>query len=179
MRSIVSPSFSGLQALHAAVCAVHSDHQAVTDVRGGTHGTHDGGLEQSLAGNGGMKAFMAAHEVELKGALIVELEALGAGELTLIDKEGTYVPKKASSRMKRLVRKAGQATGLKVPEATMEWRNSASAYALKHGQQALHLAGMDGRKPAFFAEEDDVIENIDNDMLALNSDFVMEVLKHI
>lgn len=136
-------------------------------------------LGSELAGNGGMKAFMAAHEVELKGALIVELEALGAGELTLIDKEGTYVPKKASSRMKRLVRKAGQATGLKVPEATMEWRNSASAYALKHGQQALHLAGMDGRKPAFFAEEDDVIENIDNDMLALNSDFVMEVLKLI
>ena len=136
-------------------------------------------LGSELAGNGGMKAFMAAHEVELKGALIVELEALGTGELTLIDKEGTYVPKKASSRMKRLVRKAGQATGLKVPEATMEWRNSASAYALKHGQQALHLAGMDGRKPAFFAEEDDVIENIDNDMLALNSDFVMEVLKHI
>lgn len=136
-------------------------------------------LGSELAGNGGMKAFMAAHEVELKGALIVELEALGAGELTLIDKEGTYVPKKASSRMKRLVRKAGQATGLKVPEATMEWRNSASAYALKHGQQVLHLAGMDGRKPAFFAEEDDVIENIDNDMLALNSDFVMEVLKHI
>ena len=136
-------------------------------------------LGSELAGNGGMKAFMAAHEVELKGALIVELEALGAGELTLIDKEGTYVPKKASSRMKRLVRKAGQATGLKVPEATMEWRNSASAYALKHGQQALHLAGMDGRKPAFFADEDDVIENIDNDMLALNSDFVMEVLKHI
>lgn len=136
-------------------------------------------LGSELAGNGGMKAFMAAHEAELKGALIVELEALGAGELTLIDKEGTYVPKKASSRMKRLVRKAGQATGLKVPEATMEWRNSASAYALKHGQQALHLAGMDGRKPAFFAEEDDVIENIDNDMLALNSDFVTEVLKHI
>lgn len=136
-------------------------------------------LGSELAGNGGMKAFMDAHEVELKGAVIVELEALGAGELTLIDKEGTYVPKKASSRMKRLVRKAGQATGLKVPEATMEWRNSASAYALKHGQQALHLAGMDGRKPAFFAEEDDVIENIDNDMLALNSDFVMEVLKHI
>lgn len=136
-------------------------------------------LGSELAGNGGMKAFMAAHEAELKGSIIVELEAMGAGELTLIDKEGTYILKKASSRMKRLVRKAGQATGLKVPEATMEWRNSASAYALKHGQQALHLAGMDGRKPAFFAEEDDVIENIDNDMIALNTDFVMEVLKHI
>ena len=44
---------------------------------------------------------------------------------------------------------------------------------LKHGQQALHLAGHGWQKPAFFAEEDDVIENIDNDTLALNSDFVM------
>lgn len=136
-------------------------------------------LGSELAGNGGMKAFMAAHEADLKGSIFVELEAMGAGELTLIDKEGTYVPKKASSRMKRLVRKAGQAVGLRVPEATMEWRNSASAYALKHGQQSLHLAGMDGKKPAFFAEEDDVIENIDKDMLALNTDFVVEVLKHI
>ena len=31
-----------LQALHAAVRAVHSDHQAVTDVAGSTGGTHDG-----------------------------------------------------------------------------------------------------------------------------------------
>ena len=42
-----------------------------------------------------------------------------------------------------------------------------------------HLDVYKRQKPAFFAEEDDVIENIDNDMLALNSDFVMEVLKHI
>lgn len=136
-------------------------------------------LGSELAGNGGMKAFMQAHEAEMKGSIVVELEALGDGELTLIDKEGTFFPRKASSRMKRLVRKAGMATGLKVPDATMEWRNSASAYALKHGQQAMHLAGMTGRKPAFFAEEDDVIENIDNDMLALNTDFVLELLKHI
>lgn len=61
----------------------------------------------------------------------------------------------------------------------MEWRNSASGLRLEARPAGLHLAGMDGRKPAFFAEEDDVIENIDNDMLALNSDFVMEVLKHI
>ncbi|WP_302961255.1 aminopeptidase [uncultured Adlercreutzia sp.] len=136
-------------------------------------------LGSELAANGGMRAFMSAHEADLKGSIIIELEALGAGELTLIDKEGTYLPKKASSRMKRLVRKAGQAVGLSVPDATMEWRDSASAYAMKHGQQAMHLAGMDGRKPAFFGQADDVLENIDADQLALNSDFVMELLKNI
>lgn len=136
-------------------------------------------LGSELAGNGGMKAFMEAHEADMKGSIVIELEGLGDGELTLIDKEGTYLSKKASSRMKRLARKAGQAVGLKVPEGTMEWRDSASAYVLKHGQQSMHLAGMVDGKPAFFAEEDDVIENIDNDMLALNTDFVMELLKNI
>ncbi|MEC4272047.1 M28 family peptidase [Adlercreutzia sp. R25] len=136
-------------------------------------------LGSELAGNGGTKAFMEAHEADMKGSIVIELEGLGDGELTLINKEGTYLSKKASSRMKRLARKAGQAVGLKVPEGTMEWRDSASAYVLKHGQQAMHLAGMANGKPAFFAEEDDVIENIDNDMLALNTDFVMELLKNI
>ena len=136
-------------------------------------------LGSELAGNGGMRAFMETHEAELKGSIIIELEALGAGELTLMDREGTYLPKKASSRMKRLVRKAGQAGGRSGGEGTMEWRDSASAYAMKHGQQAMHLAGMEGKKPTFFGEADDVLENVDGDQLALNSDFVMELLKQI
>ena len=136
-------------------------------------------LGSELAGNGGMKAFMDAHAAELKGSIIIELQGLGAGELTLVDKEGTFLPKKASSRMKRLVKKAGQAVGLSVPTGTMEWMNSAAAYALKHGQQSMHLAGMAAKKPAFFAEADDIVENIDADQLALNADFVMELLHHI
>lgn len=136
-------------------------------------------LGSELAGNGGMKAFMEAHEAELKGSIIVELQALGAGELTLIDKEGVYLPKKSSSRMKRLVKKAGQAVGISVPTGTMTWMDSSSAYALKQGHQALHVAGMDGKKPAFFAQGDDVVENIDPDMLSLNADFVMELLKQV
>lgn len=136
-------------------------------------------LGSELAGNGGMRAFIEAHEAELKGSIIMEVQALGAGELTLIDKEGTYLPKKSSSRMKRLVKKAGQAVGLSVPTGTMNWMDSSSAYALKHGYQALHVAGRDGKKPAFFAQGDDVVENIDADLLSLNADFVMELLKQV
>lgn len=136
-------------------------------------------LGSELAANGGMRAFMQAHAADMKGSIVIELEGMANGEMTLIDKEGTYLAKKSSSRMKRLARKAGQAVGLKVSEGTMLWRDSAAAFALKHDQQAMHLAGMEGGKPAFFAEEDDVIENIDNDMLALNADFVMELLKQV
>ena len=136
-------------------------------------------LGAELAGNGGMKAFMETHAAELKGSIIVAVQALGSGELPLIEKEGTYLPKKASSRMKRLVKTAGQAVGLSVPSATMTWMDSSSAYALKHGQQALHLVGMDDKKPSFFGQADEVVENIDSDQLSLNAEFVMELLKQI
>ena len=43
----------------------------------------------------------------------------------------------------------------------------------------MSIAGMDGSKPAFFAQGDDVLENVDPDTLYRNSDFVMELLKNI
>ena len=43
----------------------------------------------------------------------------------------------------------------------------------------MHLAGMAGAKPAFFGQSDDVLENIEEEKLLQNSDFVMELLKNI
>jgi hypothetical protein len=136
-------------------------------------------LGSELAGNAGMRSFIQKHASELRGAVFLELEGLAGGTLSLIESEGKYLPKKPSSRMKRITQKAGTLFGLKVPTASMEWRDSASACALRHGYQALHLAGIEDGKPAFFAEENDVIENIDIEKLGINSDYVIEVLKHI
>ena len=50
------------------------------------------------------------------------------------------------------------------------------------GTDAGAILGLNPYRSAFQVYHDkisDTIENIDNDMLALNSDFVMEVLKHI
>ena len=43
----------------------------------------------------------------------------------------------------------------------------------------MHLVGMAGGKPAFFAQSDDVLENVDEDVLNANAGFVMELLKNI
>ena len=98
---------------------------------------------------------------------------------SLIEKEGKFRRVSASSRMKRYVKKASQATGLNVGSAQIKWKDSASSYAIKQGYQAMHLAGMDGAKPAFFAQGDDVLENVDEQTLETNADFVMELLKKI
>ena len=136
-------------------------------------------LGSELAQHGGMHAFLAEHNQDLRGSIIIDIDALGAGELCMIEREGMYRKAKASSRMKRYTKKALQATGLSIGAASIMWEDSAASIAIKQGFQAMHLAGMDGAKPAFFAQGDDVLENIDEETLNNNAEFVMELLKNI
>lgn len=136
-------------------------------------------LGAELAGNSGMKDFLATHRDELKGAIFVDLEALGAGSIASIGSEGTYFPVKPSSRMSRYVRKAASALGIHVGEASMLWRDTAATVALRQGAQAMHFAGMAGDLPAYAASKDDKLENLSEETMLANADFVVELLKQI
>lgn len=136
-------------------------------------------LGAELAGHSGMRAFVQEHAQDLRGAIIIELEALGAGTLSMIDCEGGYRVAKTSSRMKRYTRKASHATGLSIGSASMLWKGSASSYAITHGLQAMHLVGMDGAKPAAFGAKEDAVADVDEKLLNQRADYVMELLKNI
>lgn len=136
-------------------------------------------IGSDLAGNAGMKAFVDEHAQELRGAMIINLECLGAGNLTNLDKEGMYKKVSASSRMKRFVRKASQSTGISVSSGSIGWKESSASVALRKGFQAMSLIGMDGNKPAYYAQSDDILSNIDEETLESNAEFIMEMLKGI
>ena len=136
-------------------------------------------LGSELSNCGGMKAFLSEHEQDLRGSIIVNLRALGSGELCFIDKEGASKAEGTSSRMKRYVKKAAQSLGISIGSASIPWMNSATTIATKKGFQAMSVAGMSGSKPARFAQGDDVLENIDEGILEQNTDFVVELLKNI
>lgn len=136
-------------------------------------------LGSELSKNAGMRAFLDEHQQDLRGSIIIDLDALGAGELCMVEKEGALRAVKTSSRMKRYVKKASQATGVSVGSAQLLWEDSAASFAARHGHQAMHLVGMDGGKPALYAQANDMMENIDEETLRNNADFVMELLKNI
>lgn len=136
-------------------------------------------LGSELSQNGGMRAFLAEHQQDLRGSIIIDLEALGTGDLCMVEREGQYRTVKTSSRMKRYVKKASQSTGIDVGGAQLSWMESAASYAIKHGYQAMHLVGMRDGKPAYYAQADDVFENVEEETLVRNADFVMELLKNI
>lgn len=136
-------------------------------------------LGSELANNGGIKAFLAEHAPEMRGAVIVNLEALGGGTLSYLEHEGDLSQAKCSPRMKRFIKKASQASGVQLAGASIDWKESPASYAAKHRMQAMSLVGMDGYAPARYAQANDMVENIDSQSVDAAADFVVELLKNI
>lgn len=133
------------------------------------------GAEEAL--NSGMKAFIEEHRDELKGAMIVNLEGLGAGQFSFIDEEGQYRPNKVSSRLKRVLRQASQKSGVSFATNKLLSRDTAAHVAAQNGFQAMTLAGMDGNQTAYYGSIEDQLDNIQPKLLEQNSRFVLELLK--
>ena len=127
----------------------------------------------------GMEEFIEAHRPDLRGAIVIELDSLGAGALCTVAREGILKPVAASSRMKRYAKHASQVSGVPVDTTSILWQESAASTALRNGLQAMHLVGTDGAKPALYAQANDVADNIDPEILAENANFVVEVVKGI
>lgn len=136
-------------------------------------------LGAELADNAGIKAFLAEHSDDLRGSIVIDLDAMGAGDLSLIEEEGVIRRVKASSRMKRYVTKAGTAIGLRVNSVKMNWRESAAYYINRKGLQTIHVAGMKDGKPAYQGEMADKFENLSEEKLLENTAFVLELLNTI
>ena len=136
-------------------------------------------LGSQVDSNEGIRAFLSRHAAEMRGAVIVNLEALGAGEVSYVEKEGAVLQSSSSSRMKRYLRRAGQSLGVSIKGASIEWKDSASSYALRHHMQGIGIVGMEGDKPAGCGEAGDTVEAVDPALLSQNTDVVIELLKNI
>lgn len=129
--------------------------------------------------NAGIKAFLMEHAQELRGAIIIDIEGLGAGQLSLVNSEGYIRKSKTSSRMKRYIRTAANKLGMAVPSIDLPWGTSAAAFASKCGYKTLRLVGMDGEAPAYYMSKDDVVEVIDEDTLNQNVNYLLELLQSV
>ena len=124
----------------------------------------------------GARAFVEEHKSELRGAMVVELEALGVGELCVASEEGGLKKMQASSRIKRFTRGATEATGIVLGQVKLA-TDSITSTIQKAGLQAMHLVGIEDGLPALKGSADDILENVDEMLFEENIDYVMELLR--
>lgn len=137
------------------------------------------GLGAEQYSHSGINAFLEEHADEMKGAIIINLEALGAGALSCIEQEGAYKPYKISSRLKRVLRQASERSGVGYHTDRIVSRETPASVAMAHGVQAMTIAGMADGNTALYSADNDIIENVDPQALEDASNFVMAILKSI
>lgn len=135
------------------------------------------GLGAEQYSHSGINAFLEEHASEMKGAIIINLEALGAGSLSCIEQEGAYKPYKVSSRLKRVLRQASERSGVGYHTDRIVSRETPASIAMSQGIQAITIAGMAEGNTALYSADNDIIENIDPQALEDASNFVMAILK--
>ena len=128
----------------------------------------------------GITAFLDEHADEMKGAVIINLEALGAGTLSIIEQESsTFKTYRPSSRIKRFVRQASERSGVTYRTSPLGRRDTPATVAMARGIQAFTVAGMGDGNTALYSAENDIVENIDPEAMKDASKFVMAILKSI
>ena len=138
-------------------------------------------LGASGAGAQGMKNFLDLHSSELRGSLIINLEAVGAGSISYIDVEGTGKPRRADRRLMSLVKKASkEVRGTEMKAKSLEWRNTDATPAMIAGMRALTIMGIadNGVAPVDWHTAEDGANIVEEDKLEYMTRLLLKVIEN-
>lgn len=136
-------------------------------------------LGASAYDNGGVRAFYEKYAQQLHGAIFVDIEALGAGDLSLIYGDGSLKPTVTSGRLKRYVKKAQHVLQHPITEVRVCTCELPGQVAAHLGCQHIQLAGTAQGSIAYYATKDDTDQHISEETLEENVNYLCELARTI
>lgn len=135
-------------------------------------------LGASDLGHAGMEAFLAEHRSEIHGAFLVNLDSIGAGDLSLLTNEGTGPTRRADRRMIRLIKSAAADMHADLVETPHDWGTTDATPAMRKSVRGLTIMGTDPSGLKSLSQSDqDILENLDTEQVALVNDLVTEMIR--
>jgi len=109
----------------------------------------------------GIQAFLENHKRDIRGAFLVNLECIGAGELSVIVQEGFSASRRADRRLVRMITSIAQDLHIQIVNALLNWGETDSATAMRSRVRSVTIAGLDENVlPAYSHTSDDIPENV-------------------
>lgn len=136
-------------------------------------------LGAECSNHSGLNKFLEDQKDELKGAKFITLDALGAGELAIVEKEGVVRPQSVPTRMKRHARDAAKSAGVSISSETMLWKETTSSLLSQKGQKYVHVAGFEGKKPALLSDPGDRSDAVEDETMTSAARLVMEIVRSL
>lgn len=135
-------------------------------------------LGSSDLDHAGMKAFIADHRTDIRGAFLINLDCIGAGQLTLLTNEGLGRTRRADRRIMRLIKNAAADLHIEFAEASHDWGSTDATPAMRRSMRGLTIMGKgENGLPAFSHTAGDVQDNIDAEQVASVANLVAEVIR--
>ena len=136
------------------------------------------GLGASGLGHAGMKAFLAQHRKQIRGAFVINIDAVGAGELTVFTREGIINSRRADRRMVRSLARTAADLHIGLAQAEHEWGSTDATPSMRAHVRSITITGVDpsGMK-ALSGTPADVIERVNPAQAAQVAALVTEMIR--
>lgn len=132
----------------------------------------------SAFGHAGIKDFIAKNRKSLRGAFVINLECVGAGDLTLLTNEGLGAPRRADRRLARLISSVASDLHLDLGQLSRTWADTEATPLMRSHLRAVTLMGLgDNELPAFAHTADDVPENVNPEQVENVCALIMETIR--
>ena len=128
--------------------------------------------------NAGMRAFLDEHRRDIRGAFLVNLDCVGAGELTLLTEEGEGKARHCDRRISRMFKNIASDLHVSLKELAHRWGDTDATPAMRKSVRSITIMGCDeSGLPAYSRQAQDDLDVIDPKQIALVNDLVSELIR--
>jgi hypothetical protein len=126
----------------------------------------------------GIRSFLTEHRSAIRGAFLVNLDCVGAGDLSLLTHEGFEPTRRADRRLLRLLSGTASDLNMDLKTQAFDWVDTDASVAMRASVRAVTVMGLgDNGLPALSRTEQDVPENVDGDQAASVTELVTEMIR--
>lgn len=132
----------------------------------------------SACAHAGAKHFLEANAKRLRGSFVINLESVGAGELTMLTREGYGTQRRADRRLVNTLIEAAKDLHIDLGQEGRTWADTEATPLMRKRLRGVTIMGLnEADLPAFSRTEDDVVDNVDAEQVEDVAALVTEVIR--
>ncbi len=167
---VITPSTSD-HSLRDAILAMADDDLRAHDIWFVATGA-------SALDHAGIKSFVEQNRKKLRGAFVINLECVGAGDLTMLATEGFSSSRRADRRLVNLIGKVSNDLHINLGKLDRPWADTEATPLMRKHLRGVTLMGLGaGELPAFAHTANDVPENVDVEQVEDVCALIMETIR--
>ena len=135
-------------------------------------------LGSSELDHAGTDAFLSDYRTACRGAFVINLDCVGAGELTLLGQEGVHNRRRADRRLVRILTNTAQDLHIPLSRDMKTNMTTDATAVMRSSMRAVTIAGLNPQGvPALSHTQEDTLDQVDPNQISDVADLVCELIR--